>query len=121
MDDTSERKHISCLIKSVLTGDVAVRDAINSFPAGTTDESIKAVYHALVHYEADEELRARDDLYKEEQNDYLMMLSETLAKGEDLPVNIISSYKEYYKTANIKNEDNFKGKLKSFFRNLNIN
>lgn len=121
MDDISERKRISGLIKSVLIGDVVVREAINSFPSGTTDQSIKAVYHALVHYEADAELRARDDLYREEQNDYLMMLSETLAKGEDLPVNIINSYKEYYKTANIKNEDNFKGKLKSFFRNLNIN
>lgn len=120
MDEISERKRISCLIKGVLTGDVVVREAINSFPAGTTDESIKAAYHALVHYEADEELRKRDDLYREEQDDYLMMLSETLAKGKDLPVNIIGSYKEYYKTANIKNEDNFKGKLKSFFRNLNI-
>ena len=101
-------------------GGLAVREAINSFPNGIEDESIKAAYHALVHYEADEDLRSKDNLYKEEQNDYLLMLTETLAKGEDLPVNIISAYKEYYKTANIKNEDNFEGKLKSFFRFLNI-
>ena len=44
----------------------------------------------------------------------------SVALGEDLPVNIISGYKEYYKTANIKNEDNFKGKLKSFFKMLNV-
>ena len=120
MENIEERQIVSCLIKRVLASDLVVREAINSFPDDIEDESIKAAYHALVHYEADEDLRSKDDLYKEEQNDYLLMISETLAKGEDLPVNIISGYKEYYKTANIKNEDNFKGKLKSFFKMLNV-
>lgn len=120
MENVEERQRVSGLIKSVLIGEIVVREAINSFPMGTEDESLKAAYHALVHYEADEELRKNDDLYRDEQDDYLMMLSDTLAKGQDLPINIINSYKEYYKNANIKNEDNFKGKLKSFFKNLNI-
>ena len=120
MENFSQREAVSSLIRGVLTGGIVVREAINSFPKGTDDESIKAAYHALVHYEADEELRVKDDLYKEEQDDYLLMLADKLAKGEDLPINIINAYKEYYKTANIKNEDNFKGKLKSFFRNLNV-
>jgi len=120
MENVEERQKVSGLVKSVLLGEMVVRDAINAFPLGTEDESIKAAYHALVHYEADEELRQKDDLYKEEQDDYLLMISNTLSKGEDLPVNIINSYKEFYKTANIKNEDNFMGKLKSFFKMLNV-
>lgn len=120
MDNVSERQRVAGLIKSVLTGNIIVREAINNFPVGTDDESIKAVYHALIHYEADEDLRKKDNLYKEEQDDYLFMLSDILSKGDDLPVNIINSYKEFYKTANIKNEDSFFGKLKSFFRMLNV-
>ena len=120
MENIEEREYVSGLIKKVLMGHLVVREAINSFPNDVEDESIKAAYHALVHYEADEDLRIKDDLYKEEQNDYLLMIAETLAKGEDLPINIISGYKEYYKSANIKNEDNFRGKLKSFFKMLNV-
>ena len=120
MENNEERKSVSGLVKRVLIGEMVVREAINLFPNDVEDESIKAAYHALVHYEADEDLRCRDDLYKEEQNDYLLMIAETLAKGEDLPVNIISGYREYYKTANIKNADNFRGKLKSFFKMLNV-
>ena len=115
-----ERQKVSELIRFVLTGRICVREAINSFPKNSQDESIQASYHALVHYEADEDLRNRDLLYKEEQNDYLLMLAEILEKGEDLPFNIINSYKEYYKSANIPNENNFSGKLKSFFKNLNV-
>ena len=120
MDNISERKRISGLIKNVLTGKISVRSAIDSFPAGTRDDSLKAAYHALIHYEADSDLRARDYLYKEEQDDYLLMISDILSKDEDLPINIINSYKEFYKNANIKNEDNFLGKLKSFFKMLNV-
>ncbi|MBO7672720.1 hypothetical protein J6S88_04845 [bacterium] len=120
MENVEERRHVSGLIKKVLLSEIVVRDAINAFPFGSEDESIKAAYHALVHYEADEDLRQKDDLYKEEQDDYLLMICNTLEKGEDLPINIINSYKEYYKTANIKNEDNFMGKVKSFFKMLNV-
>ena len=98
-----------------------MREAINQFPhPESEDESIQASYHALVHFEADEDLRKRDILYKDEQDSYLMMLSEILDKGEDLPFNIINSYKEYYKVANIPNTNDFKGKLKSFFKMLNV-
>ena len=120
MCNIEDRKFVSGLIKSVLVGDACVRDAINRFPKGTEDESIQAAFHALVHLEADEDLRHQDILYKEEQDNYLLMIAETLQKGEDLPINIINSYKEFYKSANIKNPDNFNGKLKSFFKMLNV-
>lgn len=114
------RKKVAQLIREVLIGKVCVREAINQFPHDLEDESIQASFHALVHYEADEDLRKRDLLYKEEQDSYLMMLAEILDSGEDLPFNIINSYKEYYKSANIPQGNDFKGKLKSFFKMLNV-
>ena len=120
MPDIEGRKKVAELIRSVLTGKLCVREAINQFPHNSEDESIQASYHALVHFEADEDLRCRDILYKEEQDSYLIMLAETLDKGEDLPFNIINSYKEFYKSANIPNSSDWKGKLKSFFKMLNV-
>jgi len=121
MENTEERKLVAQLIRNVLIGSVCVREAINQFPhPENEDESIQATYHALVHFEADEDLRKRDALYKEEQDNYLIMLAEILDSGEDLPFNIINSYKEYYKTANIPNTNDFRGKLKSFFKMLNV-
>ena len=115
------RKRVAALIRAVLIGECCVREAINSFPQNSEpDESVMAVYHALVHFEADEDLRRRDSLYKEEQDNYLIMLAEILESGEDLPFNIINSYKEFYKSANIPNGNDWKGKLKSFFRMLNV-
>ena len=86
----------------------------------TGDESIEAVYHALIHYEADEDLRNRDEIYREEQDDYLEFLADLMERGEDLPENIIKNYQKYYLHANIPHEQNAKGFLKSFFRFLNI-
>lgn len=120
MADLEERKKVSELMRFVLIGKLCVREAINRFPQNHEDESIQAAYHALVHFEADEDLRRRDDLYKEEQDSYLMMLAEILERGEDLPFNIINSYKEFYKSANIPNGNGWKGKLKSFFKMLNV-
>lgn len=120
MTNLDERKNVAELIRFVLTSKLCVREAINQFPHTSEDESIQAAYHALIHFEADEDLRKRDTLYKEEQDSYLMMISEILDKGEDLPFNIINSYKEYYKSANIPNGNDFRGKLRSFFKMLNV-
>lgn len=120
MTEIEERKKVAELIRFVLIGKLCVREAINRFPHDHEDESIQAAYHALIHFEADEDLRRRDALYKEEQDNYLMMIAEILDKGEDLPFNIINSYKEFYKSANIPNGSDWKGKLKSFFKMLNV-
>ena len=90
------------------------------YPKDTKDESLIAAYHALIHYEADEDLRRRDLLYKEEQDDYIEFLSYTLEKGEDLPANIISNYKKYYDEAPILHEKSINGFFKSFWKILNI-
>lgn len=120
MTSSDARLKVAQLIRQVLIGKFCVREAINQFPHSSKDESIQAAYHALVHFEADEDLRKRDLLYKEEQDNYLMMISEILEKNEDLPFNIINSYKEFYKSANIPNGNDWKGKLKSFFKMLNV-
>ena len=116
-----ERKYAAQLIRYVLMQEICVRDAVSDFPHASSDKSIVAAYHALIHYEADEDLRTRDALYKEEQDDYLEMLSQILEKGGDLPDNIIRNYKKYYKSANIPNGNDIRGFIKSFFRFLNIN
>ncbi len=115
-----ERTLVAELIRKVLISQICVREAILQFPRDTEDRSIQAAYHALVHYEADEDLRNRDNIYREEQDDYLEFISQTLEIGEDLPDNIIKNYEKYYSGTNILHEDNPKGFCKSFFRFLNI-
>lgn len=116
----NDRAYVASLIRQVLISRVCVREAILNFPRDTEDKSIHAAYHALVHYEADEDLRARDELYREEQDDYLEMISQVLERGEDLPENIINNYDKYYVCANIPHEKNTRGFLKGFFRFLNL-
>ncbi len=90
------------------------------YPKDTDDESLIAAYHALIHYEADEDFRKRDALYKEEQDDYLEFLADILDKGEDLPQNIIDNYKKFYDTAPMLHKKGLSGSLKSFFKFINI-
>ena len=114
------RKKTAELLRKVRLGSMHVRDALLMFPDVTDDKSITAAYHALVHYEADEDLRSRDSLYREEQDDYIEFISYILDRGEDLPENIIKGYEKYYKEANIPHSKDTKGFLESFFRYLNI-
>ena len=113
--DIDKRKLVADLIRKVLIYGAPAREAVLCFPKDTNDKSILAAYHALVHFEADEELRSRDLLYKDEQDDYLEFISNILDRGEDLPDNIIKSYDEFYETASIP-----KGFWQSFLKFLNI-
>ena len=115
-----DRVLVAGLIRQVLISRMCVREAILNFPRDTEDKSIHAAYHALVHYEADEDLRNRDNLYREEQDDYLEFLANILENGKNLPENIIQNYEKYYECANIPHEKNTKGFFKSFLRFLNI-
>lgn len=93
------RKQVADLIISVLTERNCVREALKQFPHDTNDQSIDAAWHALVHYEADEDIRRRDLLYADEQNEYLEMIAFTLKEGNALPQNIITSYNKYHERA----------------------
>lgn len=117
----NDRVLVAELIRQVLISRMCVREAVLKFPRDTKDKSIHAAYHALVHYEADEDLRRRDELYREEQDDYLEFISHVLERGEDLPENIINNYEKYYACANIPHEENAKGFFRGFWKFLNIN
>lgn len=115
-----ERKTVSRLIYMVLAETLHVRPAILKFPKDINDTSIKAAYHALIHMEADEELRARDLDYKEEQNDYLEFIAQILQSGEALPQNVIKGYDKYYKDIETPHSGSMKGLIKSLCKFLNV-
>lgn len=117
---TEERKIISRLIYLVLAESLHVREALLKFPKDANDASIKAAYHALIHLEADEDLRKRDLDYKDEQDDYLEFIAETFQKGSELPKNVIKSYDKYYKGVHMPNSENMKGLLKNLCKFLNV-
>ena len=119
-DYSEERKIISRLIYLVLAESLHVRDSILKFPKDLDDESIKAAYHALIHLEADEDLRRMDLDYKDEQNDYLEFIAETFQNGNKLPKNIIKEYDKYYKGVNTPNSESMKGLLKGLCKFLNV-
>ena len=99
VDYSELRKEVSKLFIAVLTKSVPVRDALASFPKECQDKSIIAAWHALCHLEADEDLRLKDDMYREEQDEYIEFIAFTLQKGEELPANIINSYIPYHSEA----------------------
>lgn len=120
MPNITDRATVARLLKMVRIGSICVREALLAYPKDTEDESLIAAYHALIHYEADEDLRNRDPLYKEEQDDYIEFLSYILERGEDLPENIIMNYKKYYDTAPILHKNTPQGFFKGFWKSLNV-
>lgn len=115
-----DRKYVSRLIYMVLTGDLHVKDALLKFPKDINDRSITAAYHALVHYEADEDIKKYDADYRDEQVEYLEFVAEVLQKGIDLPKNIIKSYDKYYKNIKTPHSATLKGIIESLCRFLNV-
>ena len=84
------------------------------------DPSAIAAYHALIHLEADEEIRMKDGLYKQEQDNYIIYIAETFQKGENLPQNIINEYKDFYRWAPSQFSNTKEGILEKLSRFINI-
>lgn len=95
-DIINTRRKVAKLLVDVMLGKMTVLSALKSFPNNSPDASVNVCFHILVHYESDEDIRKKDALYKETQDDFIVETAETLAKGESLPVNIINEYKDYY-------------------------
>lgn len=91
------RKEVSNTLFDVLSGRRTVLDAVLKFPKNTIDESVNVCFHILVHLEADEDIRANDPLYREEQDEFILHIAELLQKGENIPINIIKEYNGFYK------------------------
>ena len=117
--EKNNRKFVGRLIIEVLTEQKSVREAISLFP-DVKDKNIECAYHALVHYEADEEMRHADILYREEQDDYLEFIAQTLSEGKNLPRNIIADYEDYYTGTARTWENGFKGFFKEILRFINL-
>lgn len=116
----NDRILVSRLIILVLTGQMPVRQALLNFPKDTNDTSIITAYHALIHYEADEDIRATDIAYKEEQDEYLEFIADTLSKNRTLPQNIIKSYKNYYSNVALPKDKSTRNIIKKICKFLNI-
>lgn len=119
-NNQNDRVYAAKLLRLVRLGQLSVREAMLNYPRDTKDDSLIAAYHALIHYEADEDIRAKDILYREEQDDYLEFIYTILERGEDLPQNIIDNYKQFYESAPILHKKGIKGFWKSFWKNLNV-
>jgi hypothetical protein len=121
MSRTKNRQKVSELIIAVLTEQIPVRQALLDFPKDPLDKSIQCAWHALIHYEADEDMRAKDLEFKEEQDDFLYFLSTILKNGENLPVNILKDYKNFHGGAPIPtDEKSFWAKVLKLFRFINV-
>ena len=112
------RETIGGLFYSLIKGAVTSREAINYFPRNVEDKSIKIAWHALLHYDADEEIRQKDPEYAQEQIKYIELLARILSAGEELPQNILDEYEEFYKDTPLPKKYNFWGNLRSVFRFL---
>lgn len=119
MGRLDDREYVARLILSVLMRRIPVREAILNFP-DSNDKNLLAAYHALIHYEADEDQRAKDIEFREEQDEYLSMIAELLSEGEDLPKNIVKSYESYYPEIELPKSKTIINFLKSVCKFLNI-
>ena len=111
-----ERKQVAGLILKVLAGEFCVREALENFPDKIEDESVQCVWHALIHFEADEDFRKKDIEYAQEQDNYLKNMAVMLQNGEILPQNTIEEYNKYYKSVFKSETKNLLSKIKSIFR-----
>ena len=113
-DYKEELKFISRLIAYVLSEKISVREALIRFPKNCSNGSIEAAWHALCHLEADEDLRKKDKMYADAQDEYLEYIAAALGKGLELPANIINSYLPYHDEALIPSDNTFKSIIRCF-------
>ena len=117
---TTRRKQVSDLIYKVLIGKIDVQTAIREYPSHEGDYSLVAAWHALMHYEADEELRKKDQIYADLQNENLEFIAGELSKGADLPNNLIKEYIDFYDDTLSPKKNSWKNLWGIFKRPLNL-
>lgn len=100
IDYTEPRKNVGKIYIAVLTERISVREGLLMFPReAMKDRSIQAAWHALCHYEADEDIKRRDLQYANEQQELMELIAFSFRDGKELPINIIDSYEEFYDEA----------------------
>ena len=120
IDYSKERKLVAELIMDVLVNKSNVKDALLKFPKNCEDEAVAVAWHALMHFEADEEISSKDLLFRDVQVDFLEGLYNILIEGYNLPDNLIKGYNKYHSnvdTTHSVGKDYFWHEMK---KNLNI-
>ena len=106
---------VSDLIYDVLSQKKTVSQALSLFPKERDDINLKCAFDALMHREADEDLRAKEEGYADVQDEFLADLAHILKENEKLPKNIVDEYLKYH-------QDNLMGDwekpLKSILKNF---
>lgn len=120
IDYTAQRQLVGNIVIAVLTEQISVKKGLLLFPKGCEDPSIIAAWHALCHYEADEDLKARDIEFNNQQVELLEMIAFEFKDGNPLPQNIIGAYKPYYHDDPISYEKGLKGLIKRLLRFVNF-
>jgi len=118
--DKKNRVLVSNLLTKVLTGQMSVLQAVRIFPKDTNDSSIDTAFHALMHMEADEDFRAKDSLYKDEQDSFIEFIAQTLARGDDLAQNLIDEYEKFYPEAILYKPDTKENIIKRLLKIINF-
>lgn len=120
IDVIKQRQSVGNIIIAVLTERISVKKGLLLFPKGSEDPSVHAAWHALCHYEADEDIKAKDLEYNNQQVELLEMIAFAFKDGNPLPQNIIDSYKPYYHDDPISYQDGLKGLVKRLLRFVNL-
>lgn len=112
---------VSKLIVAVLQDKLSVSQALSAFPKEKNDINLKCAFDALMHREADEDLRNKVAGYSEVQDELLFEIARILKENEKLPQNIIEQYQKYH-SENLMGEWDkpLKSVLKNFKRMINF-
>lgn len=112
---------VSELILDVVKEIKSVQEALSLFPHDNNDINIKCAFDALLHREADEDLRAKIPDYKETQDEFLLEIARILKENEKLPRNVIAEYLKYHGDNLISpDETKFNNILKKLKRMINF-
>ena len=113
------RENTGKLLYMLIEGSISAFEATKYFPKNVDDISLKIAWHAMLHYDADEEIRIKNPDYAQEQILHIENLAKILSRGDELPQNMLDDYEEIYKTTVLPKNYNWLGKLKAFFRLIN--
>ena len=112
---------VANLINDVLVSKIAVQEALSKFPKDKDDINIKCAFDALMHREADEDLRKSVKGYAQIQDNFLSDIAEAFKQNKTLPQNIINQYLKYHTDDIISDgDDNFKTFMQKVKRIINF-
>lgn len=116
--DQKAREATGKILYSLISGAISPTDAIKYFPRNIEDTSVKIAWHALLHFDADEEIRQKDSEYAQEQIKYIELLAKILSQGKKLPENMLEDYENLYIDTVMPKKYDFWGTIKALFRFL---